>query len=162
MLSLAGCRTYGDYGSVDKTVDKISEVNEAFARAYDRARTNAESLRRATVSTEALDPYAEEYEAIVAEHGRLVEQHTKAFDDLPGTLFRYSASNRLLGAIVSEQNLIGNRYAEVTRQAARAVGLESSDRPRPAYNYGLVPPYFERIRYTIGSRELDDVLRQAR
>lgn len=160
-LSLAGCRTYGDYGSVDKTVDKISEANEAFARAYERARSNAELLRRYAQSSEALTSSADEYDRIVAEHGQMVEQHAKAFDALPATVFRYSASNRLLGAIVSEQNMIGNRYAEVAREAARSVGLESSNELRPAYNYGLVPPYFERIRHSIESPDLDDVFRQA-
>lgn len=161
MLSLVGCRTYGDYGSVEKTVNKISEANEAFARALDRAQSNAESLRRAAQSAVALDHYAEAYEAIVAEHVEMVERHEKAFDDLPRSVFRYSASNRLLGSVVSEQNMIGNRYAEVAREAARAVGLESLDDPRPPYNYVLVPPYFERIRYSVGSPALDEVIRQA-
>lgn len=160
VLFLAGCRTYGDYGSVDKTVDKISEANEAFARAYERAQSNAEALRRAAQTNTAVVPYAEKYEMVVAEHGHMVDQHAEAFDALPGTVFRYAASNRLLGAIVSEQNMIGNRYAEIARDAARVVGLDSSDDPRPASNYSLVPPYFERIRHSIGSRGLDDVIRR--
>ncbi len=159
-VALTGCRTYGDYGSADKTIDKISKANEAFARAHERAQTNADALRRASISSEALKPYAEEYDSIVTEHRRMVEEHSQAFGELSGRVFLYSAANRLLGAIVSEQNMIENRYAEVAREAASAVGLESSDHPRPPYSYGLVPPYFERIRYSVGSRGLDDVLRQ--
>ena len=160
-IGTTGCRTYGDYGSEEKTTAKIAEVNEAFARSFERAQVDLEAFRRAAAGAPVLGQYADRYGEVVSRHGEMLDEHARAFERLGGGISRYLAASRLLRAIMSEQNLIAQRYAEVVRAAAGAIGIEVRDEPRPPDNYVHVPAYYERLRYQIEAPTLDAVLRAA-
>lgn len=161
LLLSSGCRYYGRYGGEEKTVAKIVEINEAFARAYDRAVGERDAFSGAAARRPELASYANQYGAIVERHGRLVDAHARAAQNLRGGLFGYTAANQLLGAIVSEQESVRNAYAEIVRGASRQLEATGSDEPRDASNYGQVPPYYERIRFRAVQPTLDDILRSA-
>ncbi|MDX1740304.1 MAG: hypothetical protein R3178_03385, partial [Rhodothermales bacterium] len=60
-LVLSGCRTYGDYGSEEKTVAEIQRINEQFARSLERAENDATVLAGEAEGNPLLEPFAQEY-----------------------------------------------------------------------------------------------------
>lgn len=159
ILLLTGCRTYGDYGSEEKTVVQIQHINEQFARALERAENDAAIVAEAAQSSPELGPLAADYAVAVAEHARLVELHRSQLADLLDGYSGYRARSRHLGSVITDQRSIRNRYREMSRRVALASGADGPEL-RSSSTYQHVPPHFLRIEYGAAAVRVSDVLRR--
>lgn len=158
---MAGCRTYGGYDTEQKSLAKLAELNERFAQALERARTDVESLQSVAAARPQFKAYATRYERIVDQHAHLVETQLAAYDDLAGRRLFYRRVSSVLGATITEQNAIFSAYSAVVEDAAASAGIAVPS-VRPASDYVKAPPYYERIRYEVVRPTLDEVVRTAR
>jgi hypothetical protein len=159
ILFLTGCRTYGDYGSEEKTVVQIQHTNEQFERALERAENDASVVAEAAQGIPELGPLAADYAAAVAEHARLVELHRSQLADLLDGYSGYRARSRHFGSVITDQQSIKNRYQEIARRVALGAGVDGPDL-RSSSTYQHVPPHFLRIEYRAAAVRVSDVLRK--
>ena len=165
LLLLTGCRTYGDkYGNEEATLNQIGEANEQFADDLARARTNLAALRRAAESDSRLEALAEQYAELLVAHEALLAVHIEQAAELDagdsiwdqtigGWLGGgdYRPIHRTYGAIISEEQIMRDRYGELLANALVATGRDSLEapwtlEPYPEGRYYIVPPQYERIR----------------
>lgn len=161
LFVVAGCRTYGDhYGNEEALLANILEANERFGEELARAQGELAALE----SVEAFGDYAARYaavaqvhEAILAEHRDLAEE-AKEHDD------NYRFLHRLYGAIISDQQIVKDRYGELVSAMARAAARDTTARaPVPDQSrYQVAPAFYERIAYENQQRSLAEILAEAR
>lgn len=164
LLIAGGCRTYGDdYGNEVKTLEQIYVANELFAADLARARTDLATLRRAAEANPLLELLAERYAALLVAHEVLLDVHRDMAVKLEadGSVWEetigewlgrgdYRPLSRAYGAIISEQQIMRDRYQGVIENVF-AVGGDSlayvwALEPYPEARYYVVPPQYERIR----------------
>ncbi len=140
---LAGCRTYGEYGSTEETFEQILLANEAFAEGLQRARADLNLLEAVAAGDPVLQLAAEKYrtlllnhEAILAENRELAAHFEE--DDLDS----YRDLHAAFGAILAEQDVIYGQYA-----ALREAIAELGDTPAPPDSLFNVEPRFTKVRY---------------
>ena len=178
LLVASGCRTYGDdYGNEEATLEGIAEANEQFATDLARARTELATLRRAAEANPALEPLAEQYTEVLVAHGVTLDVHRdmaaeldvedSIWDQTVGGWLGggdYRPLHRAYGAIISEQQLVRDRYDELVRNVLTATRQDSINyawalEPYPEGYYYVIPPQYERIRnlgaYTSMSRAIE-------
>lgn len=171
-LVASGCRTYGGYGSSEETLEKIQQATQRFAEELERSRGEQEALQRAAASDPALAVFAERFaavvesqEAVVAEQQALAEEASAGGNILfawvgPDT---YRRLHKTYGAIITDQQIIRDRYAEVLTDLQQAVGATTPAEQVPLQSrYQVAPQFYERIRYASGRRSVADILSQAR
>ena len=177
LLVASGCRTYGDdYGNEEATLEGIAEANEQFADDLARARTELGTLRRVAAANPALEPLAEQYAELLVAHEVVLDVHRdmaakldagdSIWDQTIGGWVGggdYRPLHRAYGAIISEQQIVRDRYDELVRNALITTGRDSLNyvwalEPYPEGRYYVIPPQYERIRnlgaYTSMSRAL--------
>lgn len=157
VVLLAGCRTYGRYGTEAETYDQIQRANELFARELERARADLELLQQAASSNSMLTPYAERYAAIVARHQAFLEQHRA----LAGTLAEHQGNYRVLhqgyGSILSEQNVVQDQYTNLLVRLKRTATMQAETVPVEG-RYQVAPQYYLRLQYANERLTVRDVL----
>ncbi len=170
-LVASGCRTYGGYGSTEETLGKIQQATQLFAEELERSRGEQEALQRAAAANPALAAFAERFaavverqEAVVAEQQALAEAaHAGGnilFDWVGPDSYRRLHST--YGAIISDQQIVRDRYAEVLMDLQQAVGATTPAQRVPLQSrYQVAPQFYERIRYASGQRSVADILAQA-
>jgi len=144
LIVATGCRTYGRYDSEPKTVAEIERINEQFARALSRAEADRAALRSAASEDARLQPLSHEFEAVVADHSRIVAGHETAFAALESGA-GYRSASRLLGAIVTDQHSITDRYRSIAQQVRRMTGHDLNPLRDPS-TYQQVPPYYVALQ----------------
>lgn len=170
-LATSGCRTYGGYGSAEETLEQIQEATQRFAGDLERARGEQEALQRAAAANPALAALAERYTAVVERQAAVVaEQQALAETSSAGgnILFAWvgpDAYRRLhstYGAIISDQQVIRDRYAEVLMDLQQAVGDSASAHGvMHQSRYQVRPQFYERIRSASGKRSVAEILASA-
>ncbi len=168
-LVASGCRTYGGYGSTEETLGQIQQATQLFAEELERSRGEQEALQRAAAANPALADFAERFaavverqEAVVAEQQALAEAaHAGGnilFDWVGPDSYRRLHST--YGAIISDQQIVRDRYAEVLMDLQHAVGATTLARRVPLQSrYQVAPQFYERLHS--GQRSVADILAQA-
>ena len=168
-LVASGCRTYGGYGSTEEMLGKIQQATQLFAEELERSKGEQEALQRAAAANPALADFAERFtavverqEAVVAEQQALVEGvHAGGnilFDWVGPDSYRRLHS--AYGAIISDQQIVRDRYAEVLMDLQQAVGATTPAQRMPS-RYQVAPQFYERIRSASGQHSVADILAQA-
>lgn len=168
-LVASGCRTYGGYGSTEEMLGKIQQATQLFAEELERSRGEQEALQRAAAANPTLADFAERFaavverqEAVVAEQQALAERaHAGGnilFDWVGPDSYRRLHST--YGAIISDQQIVRDRYAEVLMDVQQAVGGPAQRVPLQS-RYQVAPPFYERLRYASAQRSVADILAQA-
>lgn len=159
---LAGCRTYGDYNSEALTLDAIGAANASFAEELERARADLATLEQRAGTEPRLAEAAVAFAGVVAAHELLLMDHTllaeEAADDWEDD---YRALHRAYGAIVTDAQVIRDRYAHVLAAAARQVATAPGGEVTNWSRYQVVPPYYEAIRSANYRLSVTEVLRRA-
>lgn len=171
MLVAAGCRTYGGYGSAEETLAKIQEATQRFAEDHERAQGERDALQRAATANPALAALAARFAAVVERQGALVEQHRVWAEEASAggnILFAwvgpdaYRQLHRTYGALITDQQIVQDRYAEVLRGLQQAVGGTPARRVQEEGRYQIAPQFYDRIEYALDQRSVADILAQAR
>ena len=162
-LLLAGCRTYGDYGTEQASFDRIGEINAQFAQTLDKAKAELETLQRAAATDSDLNAAVAQYEDMLARHEGLVELHGELASTLEvktGMLGKLSTSyrnlNRALGAITADQLAMHKQY----NQFAASL-LENTDMllvEAEQGRYQIAPPFYEQIRFALAEKTIGEAL----
>ncbi len=169
----SGCRTYGGYGSAEDLPGKIQQATQRFAEDYGRAQAERDALQRAATANPALDALSVRFAEVVAQQGALVEEHQRLADAAAGRggsnfLFawvgpdNYRWLHRIYGAIVSDQQLIRDRYAAVLRAVQQTVGGAPDQPVAEVGRYQVAPQFYKRIESAFAPRSVADALAQAR
>lgn len=109
LLLLVGCRTYGGYGTEEKTYANIQDAVQRFSEDLDRAKTDLQALQSAADTNEALQPYAERFASEVSRHEATLERHREVLDGLsPSSSYR--DLHRQYGAMTTDQRMIRTFY----------------------------------------------------
>ncbi|QXD15662.1 hypothetical protein GQ464_001590 [Rhodocaloribacter litoris] len=159
VLLLAGCRTYGGYGSEEAARTQLRTAVERFADELERARADARLLREVAAAAPALAAYVDAYEQTVTRHAALLEEHRARLEAL-GEDASYRTLSRALGAVVSEQSLIRDRYRNLL--VAMAYPDTMPHVVRLLSGYQAVPPYYARIEATLIVPSAEDLLARYR
>ena len=167
----SGCRMYGGYGSRAATFEKIQQATQRFAEDLERARGERDALQRAAAADPALVDFAERFAAVVERQGAMVAEHQALAADASAggnILFEwvgpdnYRQLHSLYGAIISDQQIIEDRYDEVLMDLQQALGaMTPAERVPLQSRYQVAPHFYERIRYASGQRSVADILAQA-
>ncbi len=147
-LLLMGCdpilRLYGDRGNVEAHQTQLVQALDGFEAALARNRADLQRLTTAAVANPALAPAAEGMAAVVALHEALLLQQRSHVAELVEE-DDYRELNRGLGAIVTEQQMVADRYADI------AMRLRAGNAPasyisslEEAARYAFVPPQYYR------------------
>ncbi len=142
-----GCRTYGGYGTEEKTLQQIDEANRLFADELARAQGYFAALSRSAQIDQRVDSYARQYEAILAMHDVLLAEHRSLAAEAAENSDDYRLLNRALGMIVTDQRIISDRYAEFLlnfRKMIDAAAIVPGGVP-PEGRYVSVPPFYTRL-----------------
>ena len=167
----AGCRTYGGYGSAEDTLAKIQEATQRFAEDYQRAQGERDALQRAAAADPALAEVAERFAAVVEQQGAMVEEHRRTAEEASAggnILFAwvgpdaYRRLHRTYGALISDQQIIQDRYAEVLGALEEAVGTATMMKTPEEGRYQVAPHFYNRTEYAKTQRSAADILAQAR
>ncbi len=170
-LVASGCRTYGSYGSEEELLGKIQQATRLFAEELERSRGEQDALQRAAAANPALADFAERFAAVVVRQEAMVEEHQALAQGVSAggnILFAwvgpdsYRRLHSTYGAIISDQQIVRDRYAEVLMDMQQAVGTTTSVQRVPLQShYQVAPQFYERIRYASGQRSVADILAQA-
>ncbi|MFQ5571007.1 MAG: hypothetical protein ACE5G0_15110 [Rhodothermales bacterium] len=143
----AGCRTYGEYNTDEKTLEQIRETARLFAEDYERAKGNLNALRLFDGSEELLDEFA----ALVERQGALVEEHQALAEEAAAHAGNYRWLHRTYGAMVSDQHIIRDRYVQLLARMQEAALQRTVDQKEDAVllmsRYQVAPSFYERIRH---------------
>lgn len=168
-LVASGCRSYGDYGSREEIYGKIQQATQLFAEDLERSRGEHDALQRAAAADPTLADFAERFAAVVERQAAMVEQHqalAEAASAGGNILFAwvgpdsYRRLHSTYGAIISDQQIVRDRYAEVLMDVQQAVGGPAQRVPLQS-RYQVAPPFYERLRYASAQRSVADILAQA-
>lgn len=167
----SGCRTYGGYGTESGTLDQIQQANQQFADELARAEGEGNALRQAVARYPVLAPIADDYEDTLERHRTMIVHHREMLDRAAATsgVFawlmqtRYRTISRIYGGILSEQQVVRDRYLEAYQAVAQALGRPpvawiNTLTTAPRSRYYVVPPQYEDIRQvpTLSMRDLLD------
>ena len=170
-FGVAGCRTYGGYGSSEDMLGKIQQATQRFAEDYERAQGERDALQRAAGDLPALAALAERFAAVVERQGALVEEHRTVAEQASAggnILFAwvgpdtYRRLHRTYGALISDQQIVQDRYAEVLRDLQQAVGGAPTRTVQEEGRYQVAPHFYNRIEYALAQRSVADILAQTR
>lgn len=164
MLMLASCRTYGGHGTEQATYDELMQVVASFETELTGARNELPALQQAAQSNASVRPFLAQFEAMIALHAELVEDHKERLAHLEvktgpiGRLTRsYRDLNQALGALVSEQQEVKIGYEALALDVRGVVFGDAFQVETPAEigRYQIVPPYYEKLRYALERARLD-------
>ena len=145
---LAGCRTYGGYGTEEASLEEMAQAVDNYEDLLAQARAVLATLEGEAEADPALDPLVQQFEAIVTGHAVLLEEQKEYVVALADS-DDYRTISRVLGAVLAEQKLTARQYGEVIYSAthvpdstAELVRAEVA----PLGRYYMVPPYYEQAR----------------
>ena len=169
----AGCRTYGGYGSTEEMLEKIQQATQRFAEDYERAQGERDALRRAASKDASLAALAERFAAIVEHQGAAVEAQralaAEAAEHAGSNILfawvgpdSYRKLHRTYGAIITDQQIVQDRYGEVLRDVKQAMGASSVLSVEEQGRYQVAPHFYKRLEYAHGQQSVADILARAR
>lgn len=158
LLVLAGCRTYGDYGTTEEIPRQMEQATQQFADDLARAESDVQALSAAVAQNSALEPFETRYRDLIAQHQAFLEQHRELTAQYQGS-DNYRALNRTYGAIISEQRLVETRYNELHARIQRVVAGQPERAPqRTESQYVNNPTFYDRVQNRQGVT-MQDALR---
>jgi len=146
LVVLAGCRTYGGYGTTEEIPRQMQQAVQQFADELTRAESDVQALSAAVAQNSALEPLETRYRDVIAKHEEFLAHH-RAIAERFQEGGAYRALNRYYGAIISEQRLIETRYDELHVRIQRAVSGQPDRTAHPLESrYVVNPSYYDRVQ----------------
>lgn len=147
LVTASGCRTYGAYGNKEATLREIQRANQVFESELKQAQSTLSTIEQSGRSNPLYRAYGEEYRATVIAHETFLDSHRKWAESAQSHEGSYRYMHRVLGAILSDQQVIHDRYAYLQARVPTKVdsghvnvaGIATDAR------YQAVPPYYQRI-----------------
>ena len=170
---LAGCRMYGGSERSDFLLEKIQEASLAVEADHARVRSETGALRRAAQEIDALLPFADRLAAHMVRLGAVVEEHqafaVEAEDANTGILRRnilsswvgtdrYRRLHRIYGAMISDRQVMSDRYDAVLLDLRAELGMPWEHAVREEGRYQIAPQFYARIERSAAHLGLTDIL----
>jgi hypothetical protein len=139
LVLLAGCRTYGGYGSEEATYNQIQQATRQYATELERAQGDLERLETEAESDTTLEPLVERFQNAVAEHEERLARYRSLANGLSADS-GYRELHRVYGTITTEMRMTERRYARVVQRVyATRTGIPA-DEPAPSRSGYFVEP----------------------
>ncbi|HMB93532.1 MAG TPA: hypothetical protein VKP65_21950 [Rhodothermales bacterium] len=161
-LLASGCRTYGNYNNEEKTLDEIRRSNTLFEAEYEKAQGNLNTLTAAADANERLAPFATSYEAVVDVHEAVLQQHQILAEEAESNDGDYRLLNRTYGAIISDQQVVRDRYEALLADMQHAVDSTAGFTILEESRFQIAPQFYDRIAHANAQRSLTDIMAMAR
>ncbi len=143
--ALAGCRTYGSYGNVEAHRDQIRVAAQAFEASLARNQADYRLLAGRAAANPALAGPTERMAALVAEQETALAEIRETLDGLDDE-DDYRWLNRTYGALITRQQMVNDRYADVVRGVVRDTTERSYlESAISASRFSVVPPQYYRV-----------------
>ena len=147
-LVLTGCRTYGGYGSEEKTYHQIQETIRQLEQELGRAQSDLRRLETAADTVDALKPLADRYRELVASHEGYLQTYRGQAEALSAGA-SYRNLHRTYGAMITDRDLLHRQYTRTVRVVWATV--RNVDVPRKttlsSSMYSTTPVGFPRVRF---------------
>lgn len=154
LLLFTGCRTYGGHGSEEATYAQILEALDRYEAFAERMQADAQELANASDQNPLAASYSLRFaDIVVAQEATLDKIRHLAAGVSSGSSYR--ALNRTLGAVISEQEVIDDRY---DRLVADIINDPELDRQAP-YMYTIVPAVLARLEASLLEIPVRDAVR---
>lgn len=146
LTTVGGCRSYGGYGTKEANMEAILQANAEFEQDLEAAQQIEAELETAAARDPRLSGQVEEFQSVLLAHETILADHKELAASLSPDQDTYRTIARAFGAILSEQELIRNRYEELLLrpEPANPRVLDLWDQ-LPDSRYVVVPPFYERL-----------------
>lgn len=143
VLVLSGCRTYGGYGSEEEAYEQIAEANRQFTEQLTRAQAELAQLVDGPAAR-AHEDYVARFAALVEGHEAVLAEQLDLQESLEGS-GDYRKLHNALGAIVSNQEIVQNRYEELYFELVQSLDSTAVYDEVLLSRYAFVPPFYQAI-----------------
>ena len=129
-----------------------------------------DALQRAARPRRQSAPLTEPTPPLTAQQGAIVEMQQAVAAEVDAgnnILFAwvgpdsYRELHRAYGALISDQQIVQDRYAEVLRDLQQAVGAAPAPTVQEEGRYQIAPHFYNRIEYALSQGTVADILAQA-
>lgn len=158
---IAGCRSYGGYGTEEATYQQILEAHQVFEEELSRKQADLRGLEQAAAGAEGLGTVAGQYAQLVRGHEAILAEHTDMIAELSEDS-EYRKLHRVFGAIVSQQNTIRSQYRGLIASISQMQSPQVDSTMQVQRPYSLIPPYYRRVGEKQKDFTMNEVLAQAR
>lgn len=144
-LALTGCRTYGERGNVEATYAEIVRANAVLERTIQTSQAEALAIERAARADARLAPVARAYGELLREQAAALALGRRSAEQLDGS-GDYRKLNQAYGAIITEHQKLGDRYAGLVALASGTPNTTTYLAGEVADSrYYVVPPQYYAI-----------------
>ena len=154
LMLVTGCRTYGGYGSEEATYNEIQEAAQRYADRVERLAGDYQALTEASAQDAELAAYALRMADIIEHAEATLAFHLHRAETLEeGDSYR--ELSRALGAMISEQQILEDRYADLVGDI---VGQPELGRKDPS-RYSVVSSRLARAEADLLDISIRDAVR---
>jgi hypothetical protein len=161
-LLASGCRTYGAYDNEEKTLNEIRRSTTLFAADYEKAQGNLNTLEAVAASNDQFNPFVESYAAVVGVHEAVLQEHQILAEEAEANDGDYRLLNRTYGAIISDQQVVRDRYTALLADMQHAVDSTAGYMVLEEGRFQVAPQFYDRIAHANARRSMTDILAMAR
>jgi hypothetical protein len=153
---LAGCRSYGGHGSEQATRVELEIAVERFSARADRMRGDQRALADAAAENASLAVFAPRLARIIQAQEQTMARNLETVAAL-GASSNYRELHRAFGSILTEQQIVEDRYGRLLTEVQATVrsGLSKS----PTSRYSLAPAFYARIEAELEHLPIRDTVR---
>lgn len=144
---VAGCRTYGGYGTEEELQEQIGDAVDEFEQDLARSEADLSVLQRAADDQSDLSSMVDRFESNLEMHRELQASHRSIAQNLEGSS-SYRNLHRGYGTITTEQRMMRNTYNRTVRHIQSATTGQPVDaEPLPNKSFYYVEPvHYSRLQ----------------
>lgn len=156
LIVLAGCRTYGGYGSEEATYVQIEKAVDWATQERARLSNDEMALREASERLPFLEDFAPRLELLSARLTADMDAWSKLAGGIDASA-PYRDLNQALGAMIAERQRYEDQYRRLADDVA-AVLDGSRVGPPPEARYQVAPAFYSRIASRFEARRIRDLV----
>ena len=154
----AGCRTYGSYNAEALILEEIVQANRMFAEDLERARGDLAVLEGLEAANVSLEPLVAAYAAVILQQETLLALHQAMAEEAAENDDDYRLLHRTYGAIITDQQLIRDRYSHVLEALQNTLAPEAFQATIPLLSsYQIKPAFYQRIEHGLNQPSLREL-----
>lgn len=161
-LLAGGCRTYGAYDNEEKTLAEIRRAHTLFEAEYEKAQGNLNTLEAVAASNDPFERFVAPYATVVGVHEAILEEHRLMVEEAEANDGSYRLLNRTYGAIISDQQIVRDRYSALLADMQHAVDSTAGYAIMEEGRFQVAPQFYDRIAHANARRSMTDILAMAR
>lgn len=139
--SMAGCRTYGGYGSEEALYRQMQRASAEFSQELEQMRLERPALEQQLGARPDGPRLTDHLNATMSLHEELIERHSNMIEEL-GEGSSHRTLRRAYGAMITDHELVRGSYRRARQTATRGDSADTTDVMRMPYQ--VVPTFYHR------------------